>query len=150
MANALDFLPKREVECIITSPPYMNNLAYGRDNRLRLWFLGLSDWKPLDRTISPLKSEFIQLIRPCLRKWKSVLKPGGLCVLALGDISFGSRRMSLPDLVAEIAVDDIGGYSVVWTYADAVPDDRRTRRGYSGSITDTILVLQNVNRNRSA
>ena len=31
---------------LITSPPYMNALDYGRDNRLRLWFIdpSLVDW----------------------------------------------------------------------------------------------------------
>ena len=31
--------PPRAVNCFITSPPYMNALDYGRDNRLRNWFL---------------------------------------------------------------------------------------------------------------
>src|SRR3977135_1248044 len=51
--NASMFQPSRPVSSIITSPPYMRQLDYGRDNRLRLWFLGVNDWRSLDDQVSP-------------------------------------------------------------------------------------------------
>lgn len=61
-------LPKI-VDCIISSPPYMRRLDYGRDNRLRLWVMGDSDWKGLDQVASPSESNF-------WKAWKNVLRPG--------------------------------------------------------------------------
>ena len=42
--NALNYLEKQNI-AIISSPPYMKSLTYARDNRLRLWFLGYSEWE---------------------------------------------------------------------------------------------------------
>jgi hypothetical protein len=42
------------IDCVITSPPYMNALDYGRDNRLRLWFLGEPYLESLDRVLLDL------------------------------------------------------------------------------------------------
>src|SRR5205814_1222780 len=44
-ANAGKLIPPEPVDAIITSPPYMRLLDYARDNRLRLWFLGVEDWR---------------------------------------------------------------------------------------------------------
>ena len=37
--DARTFPRVRKIQAVITSPPYMNELEYVRDNRLRLWFL---------------------------------------------------------------------------------------------------------------
>jgi hypothetical protein len=39
--SADELVPVGAVDAIITSPPYMRQLDYGRDNRLRLWFFTL-------------------------------------------------------------------------------------------------------------
>ena len=52
----------------------MRQLDYAQDNRLRLWFLGVSDHTGLDNVISPRKSTFLKLIKKCLEKWKTLLK----------------------------------------------------------------------------
>ncbi len=57
---------------IITSPPYMKSLTYARDNRLRLWFLGYSDWEGLDKAISINKRDFSLLIQGCFRSWANI------------------------------------------------------------------------------
>lgn len=44
-----------KVDAIVSSPPYMRKLDYARDNRLRLWFLGVEDSKSLDIKISPVR-----------------------------------------------------------------------------------------------
>jgi DNA modification methylase len=141
--NAATFVPKKRVDAIITSPPYMRQLDYGRDNRLRLWFLGTEDWRSMDQVISPSEVQFVRLFGTCLKLWRGVLKPRGLCVLVLGDIYNRSYNLSLPDLVVHIATQEIGGYSVVWKYTEPIPSNRRVRRGCCGSLTETILVLSN-------
>lgn len=52
----------------ITSPPYMNNLSYGRDNRLRLWFLGVDNWHDFDKCGYNTPKEFSLLMKLFLRK----------------------------------------------------------------------------------
>jgi tRNA G10 N-methylase Trm11 len=71
--NVLDMcLPVEKVKTIITSPPYMKSLTYARDNRLRLWFLGIKDWRLLDKLISPNKNYFSDVMDNCLFKWSNV------------------------------------------------------------------------------
>lgn len=143
MSDAANFIPERKVDAIITSPPYMRQLDYGRDNRLRLWFLGTRDWKSLDNFISPSEKNFFNLFRSCLKLWQDVLIPNGKCILVLGDNHSKLYDMLLPDAIDYIATQEIGGYSVIWKYCEQIPNERRVRRGYCGTMTDTILVLQN-------
>lgn len=143
MCDASKFVPRQKINCIVTSPAYMRRLDYARDNRLRLWFLGVHDWKSLDRTISSSEEEFLKLFKSCLGLWHSVLVPGGLCVLVLGDSRSRLYKLPLPDLVANMANKEVGGYSVLWKYSEAIPHDRRVRRGCSGNVSETVLVLCN-------
>ena len=140
--NASNFKTDQKVNAIITSPPYMRQLDYGRDNRLRLWFLEENDWKSLDNTISPRENDFLKLFRACLRNWKSILIPNGLCVLVVGDTYSRQYNMQLPDVIIQIAIQETGGYSVVHKYSEPIPNDRRVRRGCSGSLRETVLVLR--------
>lgn len=142
LSNAADFLPKEKINCIITSPPYMRQLDYGRDNRLRLWFLGSEDWKSLDDMISPSEEKFLNLFRSCLKLWHDALIPNGICILVLGDSHSRMYDMPLPDAIARIATQEIGGYSVFWKHSEPIPNNRRVRRGYCGNLMETILVLR--------
>ena len=130
------------VGSILTSPPYMRQLDYGRDNRLRLWFLGCQDWKSLDRIVSPRQKEFLALMGRCLRRWKKLLAVNGYCVLVIGDTCSRDGRENLPNLVAEVAKKV--GYALASQHADAIPNERRVRRGIVGSSSETILVLRNT------
>jgi DNA modification methylase len=129
------------VDAIITSPPYMRQLHYGRDNRLRLWFLGMSQWKDLDQTISPSEVDFFRLMRDCFNVWKLSLKKGGVCVLILGDAMSKSLKKNLPEVVANIAINEVGGYSLLDLHRDTIPNIRRVRRNCRGSLSETIVVL---------
>lgn len=141
--SADDLTPSRPVDAILTSPPYMRQLDYGRDNRLRLWFLGCGDWRALDETVSPGEQEFVTLMERCFKRWRTVLKPGGYCVLVVGDECSREDRSNLPRDVARIATTMVGGYSLVSQHTETIPNDRRVRRGITGSTSETILVLKN-------
>ncbi len=142
LCNVANHIQKQKVNTIITSPPYMRQLDYARDNRLRLWFLGEQDWMSLDNVISPSEADFLSLFKFCLKQWQNVLVPKGLCVLVLGDTRSRTYNLPLPDVVAHIATKEVGGYSVLCKYTEAIPNERRVRRGCNGSLTETILVLQ--------
>ncbi|MBI4651604.1 DNA adenine methylase [Candidatus Desantisbacteria bacterium] len=142
MRNASDFIPNQKVNAIITSPPYMRQLDYGRDNRLRLWFLGEKNWKSLDNIISPHESDFLKLFKSCLKTWQNILLPNGLCILVVGDTYSRQYKMKLPDVIVRMATKEVGGYSMIYKYTELIPNDRRVRRGCNGSLTETILVFR--------
>lgn len=139
-ADKLDFM--RPVDAIVTSPPYMRQLDYGRDNRLRLWFLGCRDWRSLDTRVSPREHAFLALMGRCFGGWRSILKPNGYCVLVIGDACSRADRSNLPADVARIATEK-HGFSLVSAHTDGIPNERRVRRGIIGSTSETILVLRN-------
>ena len=143
--------PKTMVDAIITSPPYMRQLDYARDNRLRLWFLGVDDPNALDKTISPRKDAFLKLMRQCFERWKTVLKPQKYCILVVGDGSSEVQDANLPEIISRIATDDVGGYVHIYDHTEAIPNERRVRRGLTGSTSETIFVLRNnASRDQSA
>jgi DNA methylase len=135
--------PPRRVDTILTSPPYMRQLDYGRDNRLRLWFLGIEDSNALDHRISPRKDAFLKLMSQCFRKWKTVLEPRKYCILVVGDGSSELDNANLPQLISDIATNEVGGYTRVLEHTEAIPNERRVRRGLTGSTSETILILRN-------
>jgi methylase of polypeptide subunit release factors len=133
--------PPAQADAILTSPPYMRQLDYGRDNRLRLWFLGVEDSSALDRLISPRKDAFLKLMSQCFRKWKTVLKPGKYCILVVGDGSSELQDANLPQLISKIAIKE--GYTHILDHTEAIPNERRVRRGLMGSTSETIVILRN-------
>ncbi|MCL2312957.1 MAG: hypothetical protein FWC41_10820, partial [Firmicutes bacterium] len=89
---------------IITSPPYMKSLTYARDNRMRLWFLGYSDWEGLDHEISIGKDAFSKLMDGCFDKWSNMQKKESYCIVVVGDILFDRlKKKSIPDMICEVA-----------------------------------------------
>lgn len=142
--SADELAPGECVDAIITSPPYMRQLDYGRDNRLRLWFLGVHDWHSLDRVVSPGGDQFLELMRRCFAKWKEILKPRRCCVLIIGDACSRIHRRNLPQAISRIATEEVGGYAQVCEHTEAIPNERRVRRGIIGSASETIVVLRNL------
>ncbi len=141
--SAEKLLLTEPVDAIVTSPPYMRQLDYGRDNRLRLWFLGCKDWRSLDRAVSPREQGFLALIGRCFTRWRSALKRDGYCVLVIGDACSRDDRSNLPENVARIATEE-HRFSLVSARTDRIPNERRVRRGIIGSTSETILVLRNI------
>lgn len=141
--SADKLVPPHAVDTILTSPPYMRQLDYGRDNRLRLWFLGIEDWPALDGVISPREQGFLALMERCFIQWKKCLKPRGYCVLVIGNECSREDRSNLPRDIIRLATKTVGDFSLVCQYTETIPNDRRVRRGITGSTSETILVLRN-------
>lgn len=139
--DARVFTPPRRVDCIITSPPYMAQLDYGRDNRLRLWFLGLPRWEELDKRVSPSEKRFFEVFRDCLHLWKQMLPGDGYCALVLGNAWSKTYDADLASAVIRLATD-VGGYRTVLRTSTPIPRERRVRRNYVGSTKESVLVLQ--------
>lgn len=133
-----------KIDAIISSPPYMRKLDYARDNRLRLWFLGVENTKTLDTKISPKESDFIAMMKDCLSKWKNILNDNGKCILFLGDNYSKKYKMNLPEVIEQIATSEIGGYKMLFKHLSLIPQNRRVRRNYQGNKAETIIVLEKI------
>ena len=140
--DAAGLTTSAQVDAIITSPPYMRSLDYGRDNRLRLWFLGSTDWRTLDTKVSPRERTFISLMRRCLELWKTILADKGHCVIIAGDRFSPIYDAVIPDVIARIATEEVGGYELVGKYTERIPEMRRVRRRHAGNSKETILILR--------
>jgi hypothetical protein len=141
LADAAALTPDGPVDAIITSPPYMRQLDYGRDNRLRLWFLGCSDWEELDRRVSPDEPSFLRMMEGCFWNWRRALRRRGFCVLVLGRIQT-AQIPDLPEAVVRIAVDGTGAFQLVAHHTEPIPAERRIRRGCRGAMVESVLVLR--------
>jgi DNA modification methylase len=140
--DSKEIIKIKGVDAIITSPPYMRQLEYARDNRLRLWFLGCEDWKALDSRISPSENSFIDMIKSNLENWKDMLNENGKCIFILGDSLCRSYGLKLPETISHIAINEIGGYKLLLKVENQIPEKKRVRKHLKGSIFETILVLQ--------
>ena len=131
------------VDAIISSPPYFGALDYARDNRLRLWFLGCKDWKELDGSLTASKKVYLPQMSKCLQEMNRVLKPGGYCVLVLGDVERSGKTRRTAEILASLAVEVTQSrFAVETIYDDRIPDERRSRRGTRTTKLERILVMR--------
>lgn len=144
MENAMKLsLSSESVDAIVSSPPYFGALDYARDNRLRLWFLGVSDWKELDKSLTASDQVYLPQMRKCLSEMHRVLKRGGYCVLVLGDVARNGKEKNTARILSNLAVDVTnGGFEEEELYSDVIPDNRRSRRRTRTTKIERILVMR--------
>jgi len=70
---------------LITSPPAMNALDYGRDNRLRLWFIEPMLLAEGDHDVTARRQAFVEAITSLAAKVERGLRPKGYCVFVIGE-----------------------------------------------------------------
>lgn len=119
---------ERKADIAITSPPYMNALAYGRDNRLRLWFLGVEDYKKFDSLLARTQDSFRDLMVSCATTLHRLLKPKARAILVVGDVERNGKIYRTHDAVRVAFEECVGGWVLMDVVVDAVPDIRRSRR----------------------
>jgi tRNA G10 N-methylase Trm11 len=134
-------LSKKRIATIITSPPYMKSLTYARDNRLRLWFLGIEDWKELDKAISPTPIVFLNTMRKCFEKWNKLQIKEDKCIMIIGDIpiKYSSEKMPLHEAIYDIAKSN---YRLIKAYKDPIPEAKKMVKGNEKIKREIILVLE--------
>ena len=135
------------IHCIITSPPYMSELDYGRDNRLRLWFCGVTDWKTLDASISPRRQPFLQLMARCVVSWEKILQPSGHIALVLGDSRrSGPARVDVPQLVLDIVKRRTSELKLIDITVNELPALSRVIKGKTGTLFESTLIFKKRGR----
>jgi hypothetical protein len=137
-------LLSRQVGALITSPPYMNALDYGRDNRLRLWFIDPNLVNQVDNDVTQRRQAFIDAMTTLAAKVEQGLKPKGYCVFIIGEEFRRSFKAHPSEAVIDIMTQQAPSLHLTTILADQIPDVRRTRRECKGVKTEHILVFQRV------
>lgn len=130
------------VKLIVTSPPYLNVVRYGKFNWIRLWLLGESV-SDVDASLRVEKTDrrlalsdrhrfkgYCDFLEAALTECARVLRDDGVCAVTIGDVvnkEHGSRtlateaweavRTKVPMELAAVVVDDVnevGKVSKIW------------------------------------
>lgn len=131
----------RGIDCVITSPPYMNALDYVRDNRLRLWFLGDACSESQEKNRTGLRG-FRRAIGALACQLERKMRPNGYCVFVVGEKTVRDRdRFPSRELTA-VFLDRTRSFALQDVISDAIPDIRRSRRELAGVKRENILVFR--------
>lgn len=139
--NVLSVQLPKKIGTIITSPPYMKSLTYARDNRLRLWFLGVSEWEELDKQISPGLIQFEELIENSIQKWASVQERGDYCIIVIGDleIKYLKERMKIMKFIEMMGIPY---YEIIEEFVDPIPEAKKMVKGNEKIKNENIIVMR--------
>jgi len=132
----------RHFDALITSPPYMNALDYGRDNRLRLWFIDPSLTEPVDNDVTKRRQAFIDAITILATKVEDGLKKRGYCVFVVGEKLKRSFSAHPSEVVFTILREQAPSLRLMNVLVDDIPDVRRTRRKCRGVKKEHFLIFQ--------
>ena len=140
--STVQFLtPPSRVNCYITSPPYMNALDYGRDNRLRNWFLSSNTCDRLDQRLSD-DEEFRRMISAYAKLLVRTLVIGGTCVFVVGEQSSRTNTKFPSETISEILDHLAPCLQLKEIVSDSIPDIRRSRRNLTGVRKENILIYE--------
>jgi len=145
--DARAFPRNRRIRAVITSPPYMNELDYVRDNRLRLWFIERSPAKGEELVGRNREQEFTGLLRAVCTRLAPGIERGGYIILVVGDATRGGGRRSRTAVLARKLFETEAALKVFkldGAYRDTIPDIRRSRRECRGTKAETVLVYRKV------
>lgn len=134
-------------DSLITSPPYMNALDYGRDNRLRLWFIDPRAAQKVDNGATKRRDAFISAVSHLAQKVEAGLRVGGYCVLVVGERLERTFAAHPSEIVFQIMNERAPSLELKELVCDDIPDIRRTRRECKGVKREHFLVFQ---KNRNA
>jgi methylase of polypeptide subunit release factors len=132
---------RTKVDAIITSPPYMNALDYGRDNRLRLWFIGITDFEKFDASNLQTVRAFSNLMDEFSAVADRSLKRGGVAVLIVGEVRRNERTIQTQEIVRS-SFQRAGVWRLIGRVVDSVPDVRRSRRECRATKREWIMVFK--------
>jgi hypothetical protein len=144
LVDASNFPRLHNVQAVITSPPYMNELDYVRDNRLRLWFIGRNLPDHIELRQGDRTAEFRRLLVHTCCRLSNMIRLGGFIALVLGETSRGGTPVSTAALAKGVFNEckELAPFSLEKVYEDQIPDIRRSRRECRGTKTETILIYR--------
>ena len=131
------------VDCFITSPPYMNALDYGRDNRLRNWFLNQDLQEDIDVRLSSTEG-FRRTMVAYAKSISRHLTVGGRCVFVVGEKAERSSNQFPSEVVSEVIDEFLPTLKIEEIISDTIPDIRRSRRHLNGVKMEHTLVYRRI------
>lgn len=143
--DARNFPKLRQISAVVTSPPYMNELDYVRDNRLRLWFINRALPEGLDLKRRDREGEYRALVASVCSRLASGIKLGGHFILVVGDATRGSGRPGRTDLLTRNVFESesaLQTFEIEAIYNDIIPNIRRSRRECTGTKSETVLIYK--------
>lgn len=145
--DARRFPRVRKIAAVITSPPYMNELDYVRDNRLRLWFIRRALPKDIELVARDRVNAFKNLMRSVCERLAPQVKKGGRFVLVVGDATRGGGRPGRSATVTRQIFESepaFEKFKLEKMYRDKIPDIRRSRHECKGTKVETILIYRKI------
>ena len=132
----------KNFDALITSPPYMNALDYGRDNRLRLWFIDPNMTEAVDNKVTQRHKAFVNAMMSLANKIESNLRPQGYCIFIVGEKLKRSFKAHPSEVIVEIIKKQAPSLKLRSVITDDIPDVRRSRRECRGVKTEHFLIFR--------
>ncbi|WP_081908875.1 DNA methyltransferase [Ferriphaselus sp. R-1] len=130
------------ISCLITSPPYMNALDYGRDNRLRLWFVDKANAELIDNAQSQQRDGFESLMATVAMQATKSLVHNGYCIVIVGDQIKRNSKYPLSSVVQNTFAEHAPSLNLTQIIVNSIPDIRRARRDHRGVRTENFLIFK--------
>jgi hypothetical protein len=124
----------------------MNALDYARDNRLRLWFLGTEDFRDIKKREIGKISTFEPDMAIALRIMTDILKPGGACILVVGDVARANRSYDVPAMILDIVNNNGKTLMLENQWSDSIPDRRRSRRNGRTTRHERVMIFRKTKK----
>lgn len=134
-------LPENSIDAVITSPPYMDTLNYGGDNKLRLWFLGVEDYKNYDNNSPRNPQKFHLLMKNVLNNLYFALKSNSYCIFVVGEVKRGKKSINTSSIIQDV-VSDNGGFKIMNIIEDEIPYSRRIRGKEDAIKKDWVIIMK--------
>lgn len=143
-------LGENTVDCIVSSPPYLDNLDYVNSNRLRLALLGYysETAKKIGAKLKYKEKEYLEMMDKVSSEMSRVLKPKKFCVMVIGDVHNKKKPINTSDMLKEVFQKN--KLKLLHEIEDDIPFNRsvqRTPNMNNSSKTlrkDRILILKNI------
>ncbi|MEC5127250.1 hypothetical protein VSU19_10855 [Verrucomicrobiales bacterium BCK34] len=129
------------INLVLTSPPYMNALDYGRDNRLRLWFITKQIDSKVDKKNITRKPNFTRAMKLIGQNSDERLQPGGCVVLIIGETVSKGRQENTAAIAKEMVLSNTS-LKLVDIRDKPIPDLRRSRKNCRAVTNEQVLVFQ--------
>lgn len=142
---------ERKIDLLFTSPPYLGIVNYAKQNWIRSWFLNSDPNKVSEKLDDDLNiNEWIQFSKKTLIEFKKMLKPNGVAVLVIGDVS-KSKNSTIP-LARDFAlmVKENKLFNNIWIFSDYIQAGDKTTKIWGetkgkATNTDRIVILSDTN-----
>lgn len=143
-------LDDNQVDCIVTSPPYLDNLDYVNSNRLRLALLGYSsdNAKKLGAKLKYKKKEYLEMMDKVSSEMSRVLKPNKYCIMIIGDVHTKKETINTAEMLKKLFQKN--KLKLLHEIEDSIPFNRSVQRTPNMNNAskplriDRILIMKNM------